>query len=62
MPPEEVKKYLSRMSGKFSRTILSRGKGSNSFSLVYYRWPGWIKRMDDAKLIRSMSKKKLLAR
>ncbi len=24
---------------------------------AHYRWPGWIKRMDDSKLIRSMSKK-----
>jgi|BioPla2DNA2_1021312.scaffolds.fasta_scaffold24966_1 transposase InsO family protein/transposase-like protein len=24
---------------------------------AHYRWPGWIKRMDDAKLIRSMSRK-----
>lgn len=23
----------------------------------HYRWPGWIKRMDDAKLVRSMSRK-----
>ena len=29
-----VKKCLSRMSGKLSRTVLRRGKGSNPFSLV----------------------------
>lgn len=52
-----VKKCLSRMSWKLSRTVLRRGKGSNPFSLVDYRWPGWIERMEKAKLIRSMSKK-----
>jgi transposase InsO family protein len=31
-----VKKCLSRMSGKLSRTVLRRGKGSNPFSLVDY--------------------------
>jgi putative transposase len=36
MPPEKVKNYLSRMSGKLSRTVLRRGKGSNPFSLVDY--------------------------
>ena len=45
------------MSGKLSRTVLRRGKGSNPFSLVEYRWPGWIERMEKAKLTRSMSKK-----
>jgi putative transposase len=34
MPPEKVKNCLSRMSGKLSRTVLRRGKGSNPFSLV----------------------------
>ena len=29
-----VKKCLSRMSGKLSRTVLRRGKGSNPFFLV----------------------------
>ena len=24
---------------------------------AHYRWPGWISRVDDAKLIRSMSRK-----
>ena len=52
-----VKKCLSRMSGKLSRTVLRRGKGSNPFSLVDYRWPGWISRMKNADLTRSMSKK-----
>ena len=52
-----VKKCLSRMSGKLSCTVLRRGKGSNPFSLVDYRWPGWIERMDKAELTRSMSKK-----
>jgi len=36
MLPEKVKKCLSRMSGKLSRTVLRRGKGSNPFSLVDY--------------------------
>jgi hypothetical protein len=36
MPPEKVKNCLSRMSGKLSRTVLRRGKGSNPFSLVDY--------------------------
>ena len=31
-----VKKCLSRMSWKLSRTVLRRGKGSNPFSLVDY--------------------------
>ena len=31
-----VKKCLSRMSWKLSRTVLRRGKGSNPFSLVEY--------------------------
>jgi len=34
MLPEKVKKCLSRMSGKLSRTVLRRGKGRNPFSLV----------------------------
>ena len=45
------------MSGKLSCTVLRRGKGSNPFSLVDYRWPGWIGRMEKAGLTRSMSKK-----
>ena len=52
-----VKKCLSRMSGKLSCTVLRRGKGSNPFSLVEYRWPGWIERMAQFGLVRSMSKK-----
>ncbi|WP_187115109.1 hypothetical protein, partial [Clostridium tyrobutyricum] len=36
LPPEMVKECLSRMSGKLSRTVLRRGKGSNPFSLVDY--------------------------
>lgn len=36
LPPEMVKKCLSRMSGKLSRTDLRRGKGSNLFLLVEY--------------------------
>jgi putative transposase len=52
-----VKKCLSRMSGKLSCTVLRRGKGSNPFPLVDYRWPGWIERVSTYGLIRSMSKK-----
>ena len=57
MPPEKVENCLSRMSGKLSRTVLRRGKGSNPFSLVEYRWPGWIQKMEEYGLERSMSKK-----
>jgi len=57
MSPEKVKRCLSRMSGKLSRTVLRRGKGSNPFSLVDYRWPGWIEKVEKANLTRSMSKK-----
>jgi putative transposase len=35
-PKKKVKKCLSRMSGKLSRTVLRRGKGSNPFSLVEF--------------------------
>ena len=36
LPPEKVKKCLSRMSGKLSRTVLRRGRESNLSSLVEY--------------------------
>ena len=42
VPPEMVKKCLSRMSGKLSRTVLRRGKGSNPFSLVEFTSPDYI--------------------
>ena len=45
------------MSGKLSRTVLRRGKGSNPFSLVDYQWPGWLDRIKRAGLKRSMSQK-----
>ena len=57
LPPKKVKNCLSRMSGKLSCTVLRRGKGSNPFSLVDYRWPEWIQIMEEANLTRSMSKK-----
>lgn len=42
LPPEMVKKCLSRMSGKLSRTVLRRGKGSNPFSLVEFTSSAYI--------------------
>jgi transposase InsO family protein len=36
LPPEKVKKCLSRMSGKLSRTVLRRGRESNLSSLVEF--------------------------
>lgn len=55
MPPEKVKNYLSRMSGKLSRTVLRRGKGSNPFSLVDYVSNEY--RKATANIWRSYSKK-----
>jgi len=37
-----VKRCLSRMSGKLSRTVLRRGKGSNPFSLVDFTSPAYV--------------------
>jgi len=51
-----VKKCLSRMSGKLSRTVLRRGKGSNPFSLVDYTSKLFKKKLDDAGMIQSMSR------
>jgi len=55
MPPEKVKNYLSRMSGKLSRTVLRRGKGSNPFSLVDYTSDDYKKELADAGVIQSLS-------
>ena len=56
MPPEKrVKNCLSRMSGKLSRTVLRRGKGSNPFSLVDYVSNEY--RKTTVKMQRSYSKK-----
>ena len=55
MPPEKVENCLSRMSGKLSRTVLRRGKGSNPFSLVDYVSKEYQKAT--AKMQRSYSKK-----
>ena len=57
MLPEKVKKCLSRMSGKLSRTVLRRGKGSNPFSLVDYTSPKFQKLLKKHKLGQSMSRK-----
>ena len=52
-----VKKCLSRMSGKLSRTVLRRGKGSNPFSLVDYCSVAYIEELEKNGFIRSMSRK-----
>ena len=57
MPPEKVRKCLSRMSGKLSRTVLRRGKGSNPFSLVDYTSPKFQKLLKKYKLGQSMSRR-----
>ena len=51
-----VKKCLSRMSGKLSRTVLRRGKGSNLFFLVDYTSYNYHKFLDKNKMIPSMSR------
>jgi len=57
MPPEKVKKCLSRMRGKLSRTVLRRGKGSNPFSLVDYTSPIFQKLLKTHRLSQSMSRR-----
>ena len=52
-----VKKRLSRMSGKLSRTVLRRGKGSNPFSLVDYTSPIFQKLVKSCGLSQSMSRR-----
>jgi len=47
---------LSRMSGKLSRTVLRRGKGSNPFSLVDYTSKSFRKKLVDASMKQSMSR------
>lgn len=44
------------MSGKLSRTVLRRGKGSNPFSLVDYTNKQFKTRLDKAGMIQSMSR------
>ena len=56
MPPEKVKKCLSRMRGKLSRTVLRRGKGSNPFSLVDYTSMAFTSFCEGKKMQQSMSK------
>ena len=51
-----VKKCLSRMSGKLSRTVLRRGKGSNPFSLVDYTSRIFHQKLIDAGMTQSMSR------
>jgi len=52
-----VKKCLSRMSGKLSRTVLRRGKGSNPFSLVDYRMAAYQEALKVKGIRQSMSRK-----
>ncbi|WP_415525523.1 IS3 family transposase [Clostridium sp.] len=52
-----VKECLSRMSGKLSRTVLRRGKGSNPFSLVDYCSHEYQSFLKNHKIICSMSRK-----
>jgi putative transposase len=52
-----VKKCLSRMSWKLSRTVLRRGKGSNPFSLVDYTSPTYQKLLRKHGLGQSMSRR-----
>jgi len=51
-----VKKCLSRMSGKLSRTVLRRGKESNPFSLVDYTSRFFKRKLDEAGCTQSMSR------
>ena len=51
-----VKKCLSRMSGKLSRTVLRRGKGSNPFSLVDYTNMAFKDKLDSINATQSMSR------
>ena len=57
MPPEKVKNYLSRMSGKLSRTVLRRGKGSNPFSLVEFTCDDYINLLKENNIKVSMDGK-----
>ena len=52
-----VKKCLSRMSGKLSRTVLRRGKGSNPFSLVDYQMKKYQQLLEKKGTRQSMSRK-----
>jgi len=56
LPPEKVKKCLSRMSGKLSRTVLRRGKGSNPFSLVDYTSKVFQEKLKKQEMMQSMSR------
>ncbi len=57
LPPEMVKKCLSRMSWKLSRTVLRPGKGSNPFSLVDYCSNAYQDLLTEHKIVPSMSRK-----
>lgn len=52
-----VKKCLSRMSWKLSRTVLRRGKGSNPFSLVDYTSFELKEELKSQNLVQSMSRR-----
>lgn len=57
LPPEKVKKCLSRMSWKLSRTVLRRGKGSNPFSLVDFVSKNYLEATPATHFIHSYSNK-----
>lgn len=52
-----VKKCLSRMSGKLSRTVLRRGKGSNPFSLVDFTSKDYLELLKENQVQVSMDGK-----
>lgn len=56
MPPEKVENCLSRMSGKLSRTVLRRGKGSNPFSLVDFTSEAFVRFCEEHYVQQSMSR------
>ncbi len=57
LPPEKVKRCLSRMSGKLSRTVLRRGRESNLSFLVEYTSDDFRKILRKRKAVQSMSRK-----
>jgi putative transposase len=52
-----VKRCLSRMSGKLSRTVLRRGKGSNPFFLVEFTSEEYTSYLKSANIRQSMDGK-----
>ena len=47
---------IERVASSPDRPVVHSDRGG------HYRWPGWLTRMRDAKLIRSMSQQRLLTR